>query len=130
MTLPVIANKPCGDACRCRPADPGVVRSLRSLLDSEAVGLDRAIPLAVVASRLGCHSRRVSEAMAEIAGEGYGSVAGRGLFKIETENDRRAAIRPEANRLVSIAARLDGLGWRDVAADLRQLALDLSTEAA
>ena len=106
-------------------AYPGVVRSLRSLLDSEGVGIDRAIPLAVVASRLNVHSRRVSEAMAALAAQGYGSVAGKGLFRITTEDERRIVIRAEAHRLVAVAARLDGYGWRDAAADLRQLALRL-----
>jgi Mn-dependent DtxR family transcriptional regulator len=112
-----------------RTADPGVVRSLRSLLDSEAVGLARAIPLAVVARRLDTHSRRVTEAMAALAAEGYGSIAGRGLFKIETEDERRLVIRAEAHRLVAVAARLDGYGWRDAARDLRQLALSLGEAA-
>jgi Mn-dependent DtxR family transcriptional regulator len=106
-------------------ADPDVVRSLRSLLYSEARGIERAIPLAVVARRLGVHSRRVSEAMADLAPHGYGSIAGRGLFKIETEEERRLVIRAEAHRLVSVAARLEGYGWRDAARDLRQLALRL-----
>jgi hypothetical protein len=110
-----------------RAADPGVVRSLRSLLDAEGVGMSRAIPLATVAARLGVHSRRCSEAAAELAATGYpvGSVAGVGLWRIEDEEERRLAIRPEAHRLVSIARRLDGLGWRDAARDLRQLALSL-----
>jgi Mn-dependent DtxR family transcriptional regulator len=111
-----------------KTADPRVVANLRSLLDGEAVGIDRALPLAVVASRLGVHSRRVSEAMAELAAEGYGSVAGRGLFKIANEDERRIVIRAEAHRLVSVAARLDGYGWRDAARDLRQLALRLDGE--
>jgi hypothetical protein len=112
-----------------RVADPGVVRSLRSLLDSEAVGVERAIPLAVVAARLGCHSRRVSEAMAEIAGKGYGSIAGRGMFRIANEDERLLAIRPEANRLRALAKKLDGWGWRRQAAVLEQMALELGGAA-
>jgi hypothetical protein len=113
-----------------RLADPQVVGALRSLLDSEAVGIDRAIPLAVVASRLGCHSRRVSEALSFLQAERgeHGSIAGVGLFRIASEEERQRAIRPEAHRLVSIAAKLEGLGWRQQARDLRQLALALGSQ--
>jgi hypothetical protein len=96
---------------RKRLADPQVVGALRELLDSEAVGMGRALPLLEVARRLGVHSRRVSEAMSFLQAQRgeHGSIAGVGLFRI--------------------AAKLEGLGWRDRARDLRQLALDLGGAA-
>jgi hypothetical protein len=115
-----------------RLADPRVVGALRELLDGYAVGMQAAIPLAEVARRLGCHSRRVSEALAFLQcqhGE-HGSIAGVGLFRIANEEERQRAIRPEAHRLTKIAAKLEGLGWRKKAAELRQLAFDLFAERA
>jgi hypothetical protein len=110
-----------------RLADPQIVGSLRELLDSEAVGMGRALPLSLVARRLGCHSRRVTEALSFLQAQRgeHGSIAGVGLFRIANEEERRRAIRPEASRLRKIAAKLEGLGWRDKARDLRQLALSL-----
>ena len=108
-------------------ADPQVVGRLRDLLDSEAVGMARALPLAEVARRLGVHSRRCSEALSFLQAEGgpYGSAAGRGYFRFACEEERRLAIRPEANRLRSLATKLRGLGWRRQAAAVEQLALEL-----
>jgi hypothetical protein len=115
-----------------RLADPQIVGALRELLDSEAVGMGRALPLLEVARRIGCHSRRVSEALSflQAARGEHGSISGVGLFRIASEEERRRAIRPEAHRLVTIAAKLEGLGWRDKARDLRQMALDLEERAA
>jgi hypothetical protein len=89
--------------------------------------MEHAIPLSEAAHILLCHSRRVSEAVSFLQAQGYpvGSVAGVGIFRIKNEDERQKAIRPEAHRLVSIARKLDGLGWRQAAKDLRQLALNL-----
>jgi hypothetical protein len=110
-----------------RVADPQVVGALRELLNRDAVGIANAIPLDVCARRLGRHSRRITEALSFLQAERgeHGSIAGVGLFRIASEAERQRAIRPEAHRLVSIARKLDGLGWRQAARDLRQLALDI-----
>jgi hypothetical protein len=104
-----------------------IVSRLRSLLDTEAVGQDRAIPLAEVARRLGVHSRRCSEAMAELQATtgAYGSVAGRGYFKLQGADDLALAMRPESNRLAALGRKLRGMGKAALAARVEQLALDL-----
>jgi hypothetical protein len=110
-----------------RTADPAVVRSLRWLLDTDAVGKENAIPLAEVARRLGTHSRRCSEAMAELQATtgAYGSVAGRGYFKLQGADDLALAMRPESNRLAALGRKLRGMGKAALAARVEQLALDL-----
>ena len=110
-----------------RLADPQVVGALREILE-DAEGIEKAIPLADLANFMGVHSRRVTEAVSFLQAWHYpvGSVAGIGIWKIKDESERQRAIRPEARRLASIAVKLHGLGFRDQARDLRQLALSLA----
>lgn len=112
-----------------RLADPQVVGALRSLLDSECVGIENAMPLRAVSIRIGAHSRRCTEALSFLQTERgpYGSIAWVGLFRYRNEEERRRAIQPEASRLVKIARKLDGQGWREAARDLRQIALALGS---
>jgi hypothetical protein len=137
MTLPVLQG--CGSpACKCRKprkprvADPQIVGAVREALDSDHVGMSRAISLVDLANKLRCHSRRVTEAVSFLQAEKYpaASVAGIGIWKYANEAERRRAIRPEASRLVKLSRKLEGMGWRREAAVVAQLALDLSTEAA
>jgi hypothetical protein len=136
VTLPVLQPQdPCGANC-CkrkpkRPADPQVVGALREALDSDHVGMSRAISLVDLANKLRCHSRRVTEAVAFLQAEGYpaASVAGIGIWKYASESERRRAIRPEASRLVKLSKKLQGMGWRREAAVVAQLALELGEAA-
>jgi hypothetical protein len=111
-----------------RLPDPQVIGALRDMLDDTPAGMAHAFPLADAAHLLLCHTRRVTEAVSFLQAQGYpvGSVAGVGIFRIKDEKERQAAIRPEAHRLVSIAKKLRGLGWRRQAAAVEQLALELT----
>lgn len=106
-------------------ANPQVVDGMRSALNV-SVGMNNAMSLKELAARLGCHTRRISEAAAALAREGYpvGSQAGVGYWRIANESERLAAIAPEVHRLRSIADRLRGLD-KFAASRVAQLALDL-----
>ncbi len=120
---------------RKRLADPQVVGALREYLDDRPAGMVYAVPLSKLPEllRAWCcltsapHTRRVTEAVSFLQAEGYpvGSIAGIGIFRIKDEEERQRAIRPEVHRLASIARKLEGLGYRKAARDLRQMALDL-----
>lgn len=110
-----------------RLADPQVVGRLRAYLDARWAGMQAATKLDDLSRILGVHSRRITEAVAFLQAESYpvGSIAGVGIFRIKDEAERLRAIRPEANRLRSLAVKLKGLGWRKQAAVVEQLALEL-----
>lgn len=112
-----------------RLADPQTVGALREWLDRHE-GQGKAAHLRTVAAILGVHSRRVTEAVAFLAAEGYpvGSVAGIGIWRLANDEERSAAICPEVNRLRSIARKLRGLGRVAFAGRLEQLALDLEAQ--
>jgi predicted DNA-binding transcriptional regulator YafY len=91
--------------------DPQLVYGLRALLESSHVGRENAISLKDAAAAFHVHTRRITEAVAFLCASGVaiGAVAGVGYWIVRTDDERRAALRPERARLESIKRRVAGL---------------------
>jgi hypothetical protein len=94
-----------------RLCDPQLAYGLRSYLEAQCVGREKALPGKALAEVFKVHPRRVGEAVAFLVAEGapIAATSSDGYWWLASEEERQAALTPERRRLAAISRRLRGL---------------------